>query len=63
MFNNVPSDWAMYYRTCSYCRTKYHASEGECYKCEELEELINTPVKKKENYDRSIDSSSLFPRR
>jgi len=28
---NVPDDWGMYYRKCSYCGQTYHASEGGCY--------------------------------
>jgi len=27
---NVPDDWNSYYRYCSYCNTKWHASEGGC---------------------------------
>lgn len=27
---NVPDDWGCYYRRCSRCGSKYHASEGGC---------------------------------
>lgn len=27
---NVPDDWDMYWRRCSFCGAKYHASEVNC---------------------------------
>ena len=38
MYNNVPSDWRMYYRTCSKCGGEYHASEGGCDYCIQKQE-------------------------
>ena len=33
MHNNVPDDWGNFYRTCSKCTTRFHASDGGCPKC------------------------------
>lgn len=30
MSENVPSDWHSWWRTCSICGRRYHASEGGC---------------------------------
>lgn len=38
MYKNVPSDWGMYYRTCSKCKKQYHASEGACDYCIQKQE-------------------------
>jgi len=50
MCYNVPDDWGMYYRQCSYCGATYHESEGgcSCYeeqrekRCEELIQRIKS---------------------
>ena len=31
---NVPDDWGCYYRTCSECGARYHASEHEGCNCD-----------------------------
>lgn len=28
--DNLPDDWDLYYRTCTFCGGRYHASEGGC---------------------------------
>lgn len=33
--NNVPADWGQYYRNCTRCGARYHASEGGCGACDE----------------------------
>lgn len=35
--SNVPDDWGMYYTTCEFCGSRYHASEGGCGCCDECE--------------------------
>lgn len=30
LYDNLPADWGCYYRTCDYCGSTYHASEGNC---------------------------------
>lgn len=38
MYNNVPDDWGMYWKKCSACGHRYHASDGGCDCWEERRE-------------------------
>jgi hypothetical protein len=40
MNNNLPYDWDYFYRRCSNCGCRYHASEGGCDCLEDEEEGI-----------------------
>jgi len=43
MAYDLPDDWGMYYRTCSLCGERYHASgvvECACISCADCGELV-----------------------
>ena len=39
---NLPEDWSNFYKTCSKCRYRFHASEHACPECIRAFENQNT---------------------
>lgn len=56
---NVPDDWGMYYRKCSDCGSRWHASEGGCFCETDREERIFDEVLLKLQKIKIVDIESF----